>query len=389
MADAPAENANAGPGRLLAEARNERDLSREEVGDALNLTAQTVGWLEEDRYDLLPTAAFTQGYLRNYARFVGLEPDTIVAAYQSSADSPPTVAWRSPASPAVNVVEIAQQHPGLLLSGVVAGVAVLALVVLFMVWPESEVERSDAAVAAEAARTVGPERSDTAVSDTVLSDTATALSNNARDSRTRVRGEVERDAPSASPVRRSTAAPAAVATVAEEAARNNDRSPGAGSAAKPPSLPVEAGAAAPVVRAVPAPAAVPPDDGIDPDDPLAHLPIAQTFPVERGSAPSDGGELESGALTATPLQENRLTPFGTDVIGVAFVEESWFEVRDTDDKALYTALGQPGQSLELVGEGPFKVVFGYAHGVELSYNARPVVLTPYIRNNVASLVIGQ
>ncbi|NOX52804.1 MAG: DUF4115 domain-containing protein [Gammaproteobacteria bacterium] len=48
-----------------------------------------------------------------------------------------------------------------------------------------------------------------------------------------------------------------------------------------------------------------------------------------------------------------------------------------------------GQSVEFIGQGPFRVLLGYAPGAILQFNYETVALTPHTRNNVAKLVLGQ
>ena len=52
-------------------------------------------------------------------------------------------------------------------------------------------------------------------------------------------------------------------------------------------------------------------------------------------------------------------------------------------------LSRSGQTLELVGSSPFRILLGYAPGVRMAFNGDPVVLGPHTRNNVANLVLGQ
>ena len=65
------------------------------------------------------------------------------------------------------------------------------------------------------------------------------------------------------------------------------------------------------------------------------------------------------------------------------------EVKTMEGVNLYSDLNRAGRSLELVGDGPFRVLIGYAPGVTLHFNDEPVPLTSHTRNNVASLVVGQ
>lgn len=65
------------PGQRLREARDLKGLSVDDVAQTLRMSTAYVKALESDDYERLPEAAFVKGYLRNYARLVGLPADDI------------------------------------------------------------------------------------------------------------------------------------------------------------------------------------------------------------------------------------------------------------------------------------------------------------------------
>ncbi len=67
-----------GFGVRLRQAREAHKLSVDEVAARLNLKPAVVLALEEDRYQHLPSAAYTRGYLRGYARLMGLDAEGFV-----------------------------------------------------------------------------------------------------------------------------------------------------------------------------------------------------------------------------------------------------------------------------------------------------------------------
>jgi cytoskeleton protein RodZ len=85
----------------------------------------------------------------------------------------------------------------------------------------------------------------------------------------------------------------------------------------------------------------------------------------------------------------RLTESGDDELSFAFTEDCWVEVKNGLGRNLYSDLSRAGTSLALVGEGPFRILLGYAPGATLTFNGEQVALAPHTRNNVASLVLGQ
>lgn len=85
----------------------------------------------------------------------------------------------------------------------------------------------------------------------------------------------------------------------------------------------------------------------------------------------------------------RILASGEDRLLVRFSDDCWVEVRDMDGRDLHGDLHRAGQQLELTGTGPFRLLLGYAHGVEVAYNGEAVDVAPHIRNDVASLVVGR
>ena len=59
-------------GRSLREARENRGLQPEDVQKSLNIRERYLTALEEERWELLPGEAYTKGFLRTYAEFLGL-----------------------------------------------------------------------------------------------------------------------------------------------------------------------------------------------------------------------------------------------------------------------------------------------------------------------------
>lgn len=70
-----------GPGRYLLKARENQKLRIEDVAIELRLIPSQVTALEEDDYSAMPEVTYVRGYLRNYARLLGLSPDEILLAH--------------------------------------------------------------------------------------------------------------------------------------------------------------------------------------------------------------------------------------------------------------------------------------------------------------------
>ena len=68
-------------GASLREARTRRGLSLDDVTTGLRIRERYVTALEEERWDLLPGEAYTKGFLRMYAEFLGLDGSLYVDEY--------------------------------------------------------------------------------------------------------------------------------------------------------------------------------------------------------------------------------------------------------------------------------------------------------------------
>lgn len=74
---------DAGPGIRLRQARERAGLSCGEVAEQLNLTDGQIAMLEAENYTVLAGPTFVQGYLRSYARLLGLDAAPLLDAYRS------------------------------------------------------------------------------------------------------------------------------------------------------------------------------------------------------------------------------------------------------------------------------------------------------------------
>lgn len=77
-----------GPGEQLRTARLAAGLGTERVAAQLHLKPAQVNDLERDHYDSFPARVFVRGYLRNYARLVGLPVDELLTAFDAVAPDP-------------------------------------------------------------------------------------------------------------------------------------------------------------------------------------------------------------------------------------------------------------------------------------------------------------
>jgi cytoskeleton protein RodZ len=72
-----------GPGKRLQTIREAQGLDLSRVASLLHLSDEKLIALEADDYSSLPGSVFVQGYLRNYARLLGVAVEPVLESYQS------------------------------------------------------------------------------------------------------------------------------------------------------------------------------------------------------------------------------------------------------------------------------------------------------------------
>nr|MBU2815000.1 helix-turn-helix domain-containing protein [Acidithiobacillus ferruginosus] len=68
----------------LRAAREAHGWSLRQVAERMHITEAQVKGLEEGDYTALPGAAFARGFLKNYARLLGLDPEPLLKTYDAS-----------------------------------------------------------------------------------------------------------------------------------------------------------------------------------------------------------------------------------------------------------------------------------------------------------------
>ena len=81
--DSPNTTDSASPGELLARQREQLGIPLTDAARALNLRPAVVEGLEQDDYQEIPVAAYRRGYLRSYAKYLGMDDRLVLEAYQA------------------------------------------------------------------------------------------------------------------------------------------------------------------------------------------------------------------------------------------------------------------------------------------------------------------
>lgn len=278
------------PGAALAAARQAQNLSVADAARQLKLSVSQIEALEAGAFEKLPGTIFVRGFIRNYARLLKLDADTLLRSVDQALPAQPA---REEVPPSKEIpFPTAQPNRGpwyalalvLLLSG-------LAAFEFFWNEPES------------------------AVSKTAALQTA--------------------------PVRK-------------------------------------------IEPAVPAPGAVPAK--------VTDAPAAQSTDSVPGAAPgaSGAGKAVAGAppaLQTAATEGSRQPQAGERLLWLVFKKESWVEIRDRSGKIVFSQLNPAGSEKRVYGTPPLDLVIGNAHGVQLTYNDKPVDLARHTKVDVARFTL--
>jgi len=115
----------------------------------------------------------------------------------------------------------------------------------------------------------------------------------------------------------------------------------------------------------------------------AATPVVAATAAAARSVQDTPPEVAAGAQA----DAERLLKRGERRVKLAFDQESWVEIRDRDERVIFSQLNRPGTQQLVQGVPPFSIVVGNAHGVRMIYNDKPVDLMPYTKIDVARLIL--
>ena len=336
------ENAGSGPGAALRAAREARGASVEDVAQAMHLPRAFIEGLEDNAFSALPAPTFTRGYIRSYAKLLGIDSAVLIRQYGEA------IRDEGEAKLVVSVSrrplrEFPQRSPGWVFGGAVFAVALAVALILWWAWPEED----DAPVqqtGLEVSRTERSRALDTA------DPTATE---------TRAEGEDASVWPVAQDERRSVGTAPAV-EMPDEAAQ-------AVFSGTPDITPTD-----------PEPSRAPDIAAGEPDVWQDAAPVEQDAPDET-DIPGTAEDPRPPPPAAQAI--------AADVLEFSFDEDCWVEVCDGEGRVLHMDMSLAGEFLRVPGTAPFSVKLGNAWATALAFNGAAVELEPHTRANVANLVL--
>jgi len=312
-------------GQALAAERERQGLSRAEVGQRLHMSAWQIEALEAGDYARLPQGTFLRGFVRNYAKVLGLEAESMLSRLAEAAPSGPAPRIVVP-SQNIRFDPLGERlsNPYVRAGGLAVFFIALGFAVmywwLFVKPAPPALAKKDMPTAQNIAAAPVP-----APDPVVNSPAPTELA----------RPEAQAEPPK-------------VDTPKVEAPKVEPKK-------------VEASKAAPTKVESSRPAST----------------------VAKGEPPkADAPRLEP-AKTDVP----RLASPNDHTVRLRFRGESWVEIRDRNGRVLLSRINAPGSEAEVSGRPPFAIVIGNAPDVQLTYDDREFPLEPHTRVAVARFTL--
>ena len=317
------------PGDTLRQARESNGWSLAEVALKLNLTTTSLGNLEAGAFDKLPGHTFARGYIRAYAKLLGIDQAVLVQEFDQ---------FTGTDSQGSNVHGLGRIEEPVRVSHTILRIVSLLLLIAVIgggfVWWQDQTSQRTKDLTSNAMEHVEVESADGTTQIHPL------------------------DEPEDQAVAQGQAAPETPVTAEQPA-------------------PEVAPAATAVVPAPVAPAAA------------AHAPAA---PVAQAHTPAAPVQTPAPATPAAPVISPPTTPAliaGDGRVQVTFIADCWTQVTDGNGKVLFSGLKRKGDTLDQGGKPPLTLRLGFARGAQVAYNGQPVDVAPFTSGETARLKLGQ
>ncbi|MBD9464120.1 helix-turn-helix domain-containing protein [Pseudomonas sp. Pdm06] len=329
------------PGETLRQARESNGWSLAEVALKLNLTVASLGNLEAGAFDKLPGHTFARGYIRAYAKLLGMDQTVLVQQFDQYTGSD---------AQGSNVHSLGRIEEPVRVSHTILRIVSLLLLIAvigggFVWWQDQASLRNKEPVA------MNPEHVEVEGAD----GTTQIHPLDEPEDQAVVEGQAEGETALALPQSQDDA----------------DAQAGAEPAVPAPTTPT-------------APAA--PNTG---SAPIATAPAAPSTPAPTAAAPATHAAPTAPVAPAAPAAPTPAPVAGEGQVQIQFVADCWTQITDGNGKVLFSGLKRKGDSTAVNGKPPFAVRLGYARGAQVSYNGQPVDIAPFTSGETARLKLGQ
>mgnify|MGYP000288620736 CR=1 FL=1 len=328
------------PGETLRQVRESKNWSLPDVALRLNLTVTSLSYLEAGDFDKLPGHTFARGYIRAYAKLMGLDQAALVNEFDQ---------YTGTDGKGSNVHALGRiEEPVRLSHNILRIVSLLLLIALigggFVWWQDQATLR-------------GKEPTNLGMEHVEVESA---------DGTTQIH---PLDEPEDQAVAQGQAEPEPLPL------NNGDTSASAPTTSTAPNTP------APVTTA--------PATGTAPAHGTPATPAVPAHTAPTPGAPAVAATPAPAQAPAAAATEAAPVPAGFGQVQIRFSADCWFQITDGNGKVLTSGLKRSGDSVDVSGKPPLAVRLGVARAAQVSYNGQPVDVTPFTSGQTARMKLGQ
>ncbi len=329
-------------GEVLLAARNAKNLTQKDASDNLRLSLKQIDALETNAFDLLPDAMITRGFIRNYARFLELDSEPLLASYRirMPEKSPNALGIQS----SINQVMLTKKSQTWLIY-ILGSILVLLCLVSWFFYMDYMAEPTKQATALKTVEAVSVEAPITIP----LPEIALPAAERLPETNDAVVGVEDMTTPN-NTIDTNIMAVAPIV-------------------AKPP-LAVDLN----TLKANAKPATA------QQSAPLATVPQTTTTSSNQFPIKSDTTTKSNDVINTLPLTTAKK-------VNLSFTEKTWVSVTNKSGKVIFENTFTAGSTDGFDGEPPFNLVIGNAKATKLMYLGKPVDLIPSTKSNVARITL--
>ncbi|NOI29993.1 cytoskeleton protein RodZ [Vibrio coralliilyticus] len=313
-------------GTILKQKREELGLTQQQVADRLRLRRSIIENIELNQFESEQVATFTRGYLRSYARVVGIKESVVLCALDDCGEAQHEEHEMQSFSQKTNK----EKHDSRIMTLTWGIFAIIVGISSVWWWQNQENSAVELTTATEQEMKIEQE-----------------LAENK---------ELDFAAVEPSLINESPEGQQVVEQPLEEV-----------------TTPVETAMAEPEIVEQPTEVAQEITEPAEPE--VVTEQVTEPVVVAEQKQP----EKESANSSAPAIVANLLE--------MSFSDDCWIQVKDATGKTLATGIKKAGQDLQVSGERPYKVILGAPENVSMTLSSEPVDLSGYTSGKVARFTL--
>jgi len=345
-----------GPGDILQAARIEQGISIDDIARQMNLNARILKSIEDDDYSDVQSPIFIRGYLRTYARLVGVDEDNTIKTFSEFYQKDdPAIKSTSNTIPEISSNDFRVKW--------MTYVVIIGLLGLLSVWWVNNYKPLETADNSNTKDLIEINKVDEQTTENNTIDHSNGLVDASPNENLQIMDQQNVVVSNIDePIDDEQ-------TVQEESIINVDD-------AIEKLVSIE-------------------EESIDTSETTS---VNAAITEEVVALKQDTSNADDSLQASPPLSDQQLTkenikkytrensaPKGDDVLEINVVATSWGEIKDASNFKLLQDLMNAGNTYRLVGKKPFKIFLGNGYGVELTLNGHSIDFTKHIKssNNTA------